>query len=94
VKGDEAARKACGLTIDGREKAVITGVEHVESFDEAQIVLVTHGGQLIITGTGMHVDSLKPEEERMIVSGSIDGAVYSDGARRRSRGFLRQALGR
>ena len=94
MKNEETAvKKPYGLTVDDRERAVITGVEHVESFDDVLIVLDTHGGRLTITGSGLRVDSLQPEQERMTVSGKISGCVYEDGSRR-GRGFFRQALGR
>ena len=91
--GETALRKPHGLTLEDRERAVVTGVQHVESFDETLIVLDTHGGRMTITGSGMRVDSLQPEQEKMTVSGKISGCVYEDAARRR-RGFIRQALGR
>ena len=94
MKNEETTvQKPYGLTMDNRERAVITGVEHVESFDDALIILDTHGGRLTVTGSGMRVESLQPEQERMTVSGKINGCVYEDGVRR-GRGFLRQALGR
>ena len=82
-----------GLTMDRREKAVLTGVTDVERFDENEVVLHTHGGRLILTGTGLHVASLQLEEGRLLVDGTIDGAVYDGGAMRRRGGFLRRALG-
>ena len=91
--GEATMKKPHGLMLEDRERAVITGVEHVESFDEALIVLDTHGGRMTITGSGMRVDSLQPEQEKMTVSGKISGCMYEDGLRRR-RGFIRQALGR
>ena len=95
VKNAEpAVQRPHGLTIDSRERAVITGVEHVESFDETLIVLSTHGGRLTVTGNGMRVDSLQPEQEKMTVAGTISGCMYEDGVPRRGRSFLRQALGR
>ena len=85
--------KNYGLSIDRREKAVLTGVTDVERFDENEVVLSTHGGRLVLTGTGLHVSSLQLEEGRLLVDGAIDGAVYDGGAPRRRGGFLRRALG-
>ena len=81
-----------GLIIERREKAVITGVENVESFDEEQVTLHTAGGRLVLTGSGLHVESLQLEQGRMVVTGRIDSAAYGD--IRRAAGFLRKALGR
>lgn len=85
--------KNYGLTLDRREKAVLTGVTDVERFDETEVVLHTHGGRLVLTGTGLHVSSLQLEEGRLLVDGAIDGVVYDGGAPKRRGGFLRRALG-
>lgn len=90
---NQMTEKAYSLSLDRREKAVLTGVTDVERFDESEVVLHTHGGRLILTGTGLHVSSLQLEEGRLLVDGAIDGAVYDGGAPRRRGGFLRRALG-
>ena len=90
---NQAAEKPYGLTMDRREKAVLTGVTDVERFDENEVVLSTHGGRLVLTGTGLHVSSLQLEEGRLLVDGAIDGAVYAGNAVKRRGGFLRRALG-
>jgi len=90
---NQTSEKPYSLTIDRREKAVITGVTDVERFDENEIVLTTHGGRLILTGTGLHVASLQLEEGKLLVDGAIDGAVYAGNAAKHRGGFLRRALG-
>ena len=88
--------KPFGLTLEKREKAVLTGVTDVERFDETEVVLHTHGGRLTLTGTGLHVSSLQLEEGRLLVDGTIDSASYDSGMPRsggRRGGFLRRALG-
>nr|MBR4280391.1 YabP/YqfC family sporulation protein [Clostridia bacterium] len=90
---NQPTEKPYGLTLERREKAVITGVTDVERFDENEVVLSTHGGRLILTGTGLHVSSLQLEEGRLLVDGAIDGAVYDGGVMKRRGGFLRRALG-
>lgn len=80
------------LTLDRREKAVLTGVTDVERFDENEVVLHTHGGRLTLTGSQLHVSSLQLEEGRLLVDGVIDGVVY-DGPRKAKGGFFRRALG-
>lgn len=90
---NQTTEKPYGLTMDRREKAVLTGVTDVERFDENEVVLHTHGGRLVLTGTGLHVSSLQLEEGRLLVDGAIDGVVYDGGAVKRRGGFLRRALG-
>ncbi len=93
---NEPMGKPFGLTLEKREKAVLTGVTDVERFDETEVVLHTHGGRLTLTGTGLHVSSLQLEEGRLLVDGTIDSASYDSGLPRsggRRGGFLRRALG-
>ena len=90
---NQLPEKSYGLTLDRREKAVLTGVTDVERFDESEVVLHTHGGRLVLTGTGVHVASRQREEGRLLVDGAIDGVVYDGGAPKRRGGFLRRALG-
>lgn len=90
---NEATGKPYGISLEKREKAVLTGVTDVERFDENEVVLHTHGGRLTLTGTGLHVSSLQLEEGRLLVDGAIDGLRYDGGAAPRRGGFLRRALG-
>ena len=93
---NEPMGKPFGLTLEKREKAVLTGVTDVERFDETEVVLHTPGGRLTLTGTGLHVSSLQLEEGRLLVDGTIDSASYDSGMPRsggRRGGFLRRALG-
>ncbi len=80
------------LSLDRREKAVLTGVTDVERFDEQEVVLHTHGGRVTIGGSALHVSSLQLEEGKLLVDGAIDSVVYDGGGPKR-RGFLRRALG-
>ena len=88
----EPLQKNYGFTLDRREKAVFTGVTDVESFDETTVVLHTHGGRLVITGSGLHVSSLQLEDGRLQLEGAVDSAAYDGGTGRRRGGFLRRAL--
>ena len=91
-RGSDMSEKSYGMTLDRRQKAVLTGVTDVESFDESAVVLHTHGGRLILTGSGLHVSNLQLEEGRLTLDGTIDSAAY-DGQPGKKRGVLRKALG-
>lgn len=80
----DTAAPEYSMTIDRRARATLTGVKNVESFDESMVVLHTHGGRLILTGSGLHVSTLQLENGRLELDGSIDSAVYDAPARRRS----------
>ncbi len=68
------------LTIEMRQRAVINGVEELESFHEEMISVYTNSGLLTLEGSELHIDRLNLEEGQLIVSGEILGAVYSEQA--------------
>ena len=94
---NESTAKPFALTLENREKAILTGVTDVERFDESEVVLHTHGGRLTLTGANLHVSSLQLEEGRLLVDGVIDGASYDNvplrGGLLKKGGFFRRALG-
>ena len=85
--------KPFALSIDRRAKAILTGVTDVESFDENTVILHTHGGRLILSGSGLHVSSLQLEDGKLLLDGAIDSAVYDGPSAKRRSSFLRKALG-
>lgn len=76
-------RKSHTLTLDNRQRAVLTGVSEVLAFDESQVALMTEGGEVALTGEGLHVTKLTLEEGQMAVEGKIDGVVYAQRSARR-----------
>lgn len=77
------------LTLEGRRKLRVGGVEDVESFDENTIVLQTSGGLLILRGSELHVDKLSIEGGELSVSGRIDSMTYEDNGGGRGGFFSR-----
>ena len=70
------------LTMEGREKLTVAGVEDVERFDENCIVMSTCAGTLVVTGEGLHIGKLH-------VDGRIDGVNYEEEQPSRSGLFSR-----
>ena len=46
------------LTLEGRERLTVSGVEDVERFDENTIVMSTTAGTLVIAGENLHIGKL------------------------------------
>ena len=69
------------LTLEGRQKAVITGVEGVDSFNEQMVVLSTLAGTLTLLGDGLHVSDLNLENGRLLVDGEIAALEYDERGR-------------
>lgn len=70
-----------GLTLEGRQKAVITGVEAVDSFNEQMVVLSTSAGTLTLLGEGLHVSRLNLEDGQLLVDGVIAALEYDERSR-------------
>jgi sporulation protein YabP len=69
------------VIIENREKAFITGVADVDSFDEDVITARTENGALILRGVDLHVTKLNLEAGELNVSGQIFSLVYEDAAK-------------
>ncbi len=85
------------VTLRAREEAVVSGVVHVTSFDDRQIVLGTQMGTLTITGHELQIRELDLGQGSFRVQGGIDALVYSAGGKGRGRreghaGVLRRLL--
>jgi sporulation protein YabP len=76
--------RAHTLTIDMCRRAVISGVEELESFQEEMISVYTAGGLLTIEGEELHIDRLNLEEGQLILSGVIYAALYTEDAEPRA----------
>ena len=78
--------KPHSLSLDGRQKATITGVEEVDSFNEQMVVLATTAGTLTLLGQQLHVSHLNLEDGQLLVEGEIAALEYDD--RRQKGGSL------
>lgn len=77
-----------------RESVRLTGVIHVESFDERQVVVETEMGMLALMGEEFHITGLDLEKGQMILEGMLLSLEYSSldrgGSRHRDGNFLQR----
>lgn len=78
----EKAVCAHSLCMEGREKAVITGVDDVDCFSGEMAVVITSMGEMTICGAELKVARLDIQAGEVELSGRIDAIEY--GAARRS----------
>lgn len=64
------------IQIDRRKRTVITGVLDVCSFHETEIVMKLESGHLFLTGQGLRIGKLLPEENRLDIEGQVDSLIY------------------
>lgn len=78
------------IILENREKLNISGVEHVNNFNEETIILETVAGVLTIKGRELDVNKLNIEDGNISISGSVYSLNYSDkqGLGERGSGFL------
>jgi len=76
------------IILEEREQLSVSGVEEVESFDEATIVMYTSRGTLVVRGEGLHIEKLSLDGGDLKVEGEIDSLTYEDDRRERAGGLL------
>ena len=81
------------LELIGRERLLITGVEDVDRFDDAGIVMSTSAGTLIVTGEDLHIGKLSLDGGELHVDGRIDAVTYEDRPSGGGGGFWSRLLG-
>ena len=79
------------LELTERKKAVIRGVQAVDSFNEQMVTLITSGGALTLLGSGLHVSHLNLEEGQLLVEGEISALEYDAASRPRGSWLSRLA---
>ena len=89
---DNPAYTSHQLTLEGRERLTVSGVEDVERFDESTIVMSTTAGTLVISGENLHIGKLSLDGGELHVDGQVDSLSYEDPGYSRG-GFLSRLFG-
>lgn len=66
------------ILMENRQKVSITGVQDVDSFDEATVIVVTDVGYITLHGVDLHISKLNLEEGQLIIEGEMIALQYSD----------------
>ena len=91
---DSRAKKAGmhSIHIENRANTVVTGVLDVDAFTEETISLTIDKGALILKGHGLHINRLDLEEGKVIISGFVHSAVYTEKKEKQAKSFLGRLL--
>ena len=82
-----------GVTLEHRERATITGVLDVVSFDESSVVADTEQGVIVVRGENLHMNVLSLDAGQIDLDGTIDSLTYDQpGARGKGRSSLLSRL--
>ena len=74
------AVKPHSVSMDDRCRLNVTGVDDVESFDEATIVMNTSQGNLIVRCSGLHIGKISLDVGEIKVEGMITDLNYEEKA--------------
>ena len=81
------------VTLDGRGKLTVSGVEDVDRFDENEIVMSTAEGLLVVSGENLHIDKLSLDGGELHVDGRVDALSYEDAPSMRGGGLFSRLFG-
>lgn len=78
---DGPAKREHSVQLTTRSDLVISGVRHVDSFDDNHIVLDTEMGRLLVRGHTLKIQHLDLEAGDFAAVGEIDSMTYSQRAK-------------
>ncbi|WP_366923340.1 sporulation protein YabP [Metallumcola ferriviriculae] len=81
------------LTLTDRKALSVSGVKHVDSFDEGKIMLNTSLGILVLKGESLNVNQLNLDEGKVSITGNIGNIQYLDEHQvKKGKGIMQKLL--
>ena len=65
------------ISLKDRSSLVISGVEHIYSFNDKKVELLTSAGRLVVEGEGLDMSKLNLEESVISVEGKVNSINYA-----------------
>ena len=65
------------ITLKDRSNLVISGVEHIYSFNDKKVEIKTSAGEMVIEGEELDMSKLNLEESIIRIDGTINSIVYA-----------------
>lgn len=65
------------ITLKDRSKLVVSGIEHIYSFNDKKVEVRTSAGEMVIEGENLDMDKLSLDENVISIEGTINSIVYS-----------------
>jgi sporulation protein YabP len=73
----ENTNKPSSLILDNRKKLSVTGVEDVVGFNDESVSLKTVKGDLLVSGSSLHISKLDLDTGNVELEGIINSLQYS-----------------
>ena len=80
------------IEVKGRNSTKVTGVKHVESYDDKEIILKTSMGDLIIKGKELNISNLNLENGSLQVIGLVENFLYVEETGIKRKNFIKRIL--
>lgn len=64
------------ISLKGRSSLAISGVDHIYSFNDKKVEVLTSAGRLIVEGEGLDMNKLNLEESIITVEGMVNSINY------------------
>lgn len=74
------------LVIENRDHTEVTGVVHVDSFDDEEVVMETESGLLAVRGENLHIKHLNLEQGEISIEGYVLELAYAEEKSSRTHG--------
>lgn len=65
------------ISLKERSSLVISGVDHIYSFNENRVEVRTSAGEMVIEGENLDMSKLSIDENVISIEGTIDSIAYS-----------------
>ena len=80
------------IEVKDRNSTKVTGVKHVESYDDKEIILKTYMGDLIIKGKELNISNLNLENGSLQVIGLVENFLYVEETGIKRKNFIKRIL--
>ncbi len=80
------------VEIKDRKSIKLTGLKHVDSYDDKEVALQTSLGLLIIKGSQLNIKTLNLGDGILQVEGLIQSISYSDAAGTKRKNLIQRIL--
>ena len=69
------------IIVENRKKIVMAGIKDVESFNDTDMVIITHSGALRVKGKNLEISRISVEDGDLEMTGEVTSIHYSDADR-------------
>ncbi len=85
---ENLSKKPHSIIMDNRKKLSLTGVDDVLGFNEDSVSVITSLGNLIVSGSDLHISKLDLDTGEVEIDGCVDSLRYTDN--KSSKSFMQR----